>query len=377
MTRLSRLLLLLCVAVLVPLGLSACGSDDGGDDGSPAAVLQKTFGSGHAMKSGDLQLALDLDLEGLAGLTEPIKIRLDGPFASAGDRMLPKFDFDLELASGGQQFTAGAVSTGEKGYLALQGQAFDLGEELYKQLRTGYEQAQKQGGDDTKDGPTFASLGIKPLNWLRDPQAAGEEEVGGAETTHIRAGVDVKRFLEDASRLLDKAKGLQIQGAGEVPGGLSAKQIEQISRAVKNAQVDVWSGKEDRTLRRLRLAVDLDVPADVRKEVGGLQSGKVAFTFAVADLNGDQEIKAPENARPFEELQAALGGLLGGGAAGTGAGDGATGSGASGAGGGGTATAPATQAPATPDAPKPYLDCLQKAGQDISKIQGCAQYLEG
>ena len=38
-------------------------------------------------------------------------------FESQGKAKLPKFDLALSLSSGGQRFTAGAVSTGEKGFL--------------------------------------------------------------------------------------------------------------------------------------------------------------------------------------------------------------------------------------------------------------------
>ncbi len=373
MTRLSRLLLLLCALAVLPVALAACGGEE---DADPQTVLRETFGPDKPIKSGDLDLALDLNLQGIEGLSGPIRARLDGPFQSQGGDKLPNFDFELDIDAGGQTFSAGAVSTGEKGFVELQGQAFDIGDQLYEQFRSGYEQAQKEGGDDKEsDGPTFESLGIEPLRWLRNPQAAGEEQLDGTDTTHIRATVDVKRFLEDVSRLLDRAEGLQIEGAGEVPGGLTAEQRTQVARAVKTARVDVWSGKDDRTLRRLRLAVDLDVPQDVRKDVGGLTGGRIAFTFGITDLNEDQEVEAPENARPFEELQAALGGLLGGVAPSTGSGSG----GATAGGGTGTTTAPQSGGGAAgggAKAPKAYLDCLGDAGSDVGKIQGCARFLD-
>lgn len=369
MTRLPRLLLLLC-ALVGAVALTACGSDDKSDQ-TPQEVLRETFGASKSIKSGKLQLALDLDLRGLQGLSGPIRAEVDGPFESQGKGKLPDFDFDLDLKAGGDTFTAGAVSTGEKGYLELQGQAFDIGKELYEQFRKGYETAQTEGAKESgndAEGPTFESLGIKPLTWLRAPQAAGEEEVGGAETTHIRAAVDVDRFLADISRLLERAEGLEIEGAGAVPGGLSAETRRQVVSAVKSARVDVWSGAEDRTLRRLRLSVDLDVPQATRKSIGGLEGGRIVFTFGMADLNEDQEVKAPANARPFEELQQALGVTLGG----TGAGS--TGSGSPGS-TGGTGTTPGGPTGGA-QAPKAYLDCLAGAGSDVSKIQGCAKFLQ-
>lgn len=367
-----RPLALLCVLLAAAGLLSACGGDDKSGQ-TPQEVLQETFGAGQSVKSGKLQLGLDLNLQGIEGLSGPIKVEVDGPFQSQGGDKLPDFDLDLELTAGGQTFQAGAVSTGEKGFLEIQGQAFDIGEQLYAQFRDGYKQAQEEtekdeGKDDEKDGATFEALGIKPLNWVRNPTAAGEEEVGGAKTTHVRADVDVERFLADISRLLDRAEGLELEGAGKVPGGLSEEQRRQIAQAVRSARVDVWSGAEDRTLRRLRLSVDLDVPQAARKSIGGLERGTIAFTFGFADLNEDQEIEAPRNARPFAELQQALGGALGD--PGTGGSGSAGGSGPS----GGATTTPDGPAGGA-KAPKAYLDCLSAAGSDIAKIQGCAQYL--
>ncbi|WP_205697290.1 hypothetical protein [Conexibacter sp. SYSU D00693] len=365
--RLARLLLLIC-AVLLPAGLLAsCGGDDERDS-SPRGVLEGAFGEGTSLKSGRLGLALDLDLQGLQGLSGPIKLKLDGPFQSQGGGKLPDFDLDLDITAGGDTFTAGATSTGEKGYVTLQGQAFDLGDQLYRQFRDGYEQANKEadgGKGDSADGPTFESLGIKPLTWLRDPAGAGEQQIGGTATNHVRARVDVPKLLEDVSRLLDRAEGLELEGAGKVPGGLTAEQRRDIARSVKSAQVDVWAGKDDGALRRMAVDVDVAVPDDAREGVGGLQSGRIAFTFSVRDLNEEQTVRAPTGARPFSELQAALGGALGA--------TGATGSSA----GGGTTTAPGTGAGGggAADAPKAYLDCLAKAGQDVEKIQGCGRFL--
>ena len=41
--------------------------------------------------------------------------------------------------------------------------------------------------------------------WLTDAEKVGEEEVGGAETTHITGKVDVPKFLEDVNRILARS----------------------------------------------------------------------------------------------------------------------------------------------------------------------------
>ena len=43
------------------------------------------------------------------------------------------------------------------------------------------------------------------VHWLVDPTVVGSENIGGADTTHIHAGVDVSALLADLSSLLQKA----------------------------------------------------------------------------------------------------------------------------------------------------------------------------
>ncbi len=121
----------------------------------------------------------------------------------------------------------------------------------------------------------------------------------------------------------------------------------------------MWTGKDDKTLRKLTLDVDVAVPAEARKRAGGLSTGTLAVSLLIADLNADQTITAPAGAKPLSDLTQALGATSGGGA--------------------GTSTTPSATTPTAPTAgaTPEYLDCVQKAGQDLSKVQKCAELLGG
>jgi len=368
-TRRPVLVLLSLVALVVgAFTFAACGDDDGDRKDDVASILKDTFGSGKPVKSGKLNVAVALDAKGLAALEGPVALKLTGPFQSGGDDELPAFDFDLSLDAGGQAFTAGAVSTGEKGFLTVQGQAFVVGDQLYNSFKTGYRQAQKES-EKEGGGTTFKTLGIDPLRWLADAEKAGTEEVGGASTTHITASIDVPKFLLDINTLLQKADKLGVAGAqaAPVPTMLTAEQRRQIAEAVKSAKVDIYTGEDDRLLRRVKLALSFNVPETARKAAGGLTSGTLQLDLTIADLNQDQTITAPKNARPLEELT----GQLGGGAAGSGTATApSTGSGS------GTATQPTDpQTPSAPAANPEYLTCLDEAGTDLAKVQKCAEVL--
>lgn len=372
-TSRRNLLILLVLALLLPgLALSACGGDDDGGGGDDvASVLKDTFGSDEPVKSGKLNVAVALDAKGVASLQGPVALKLSGPFQSNGDDKLPTFDFDLALQAAGQSFTAGAISTGDAGFLTVQGQNFAVGKELFENFRTGYQQAQKEA-DKEENGTTFKALGIDPLRWLEGAEKAGTEKVGGADTTHITATIDVPKFLLDINTLLEKADQIGVAGAqnAQVPSTLTAEQRKQIAEAVKSAEVDVYTGEEDRLLRRLAVVLTFDVPEASRKDVGGLQSGTLKLDLTIADLNQKQSVTAPKNARPLEELTAQLGGGAAG-AAGAAGGTATTPE----ASGGGAAAQEEAAAPTAPAANPEYLTCLEQAGADLAKVQECAKAL--
>ena len=361
--RLAPVLLAFCL-LLPSVGLLACGDEDNSNR-SASELLTDTLGGGKSTKSGKLDLSLRLDLRGLRSLEGPVAIGIRGPFETEDPKKLPHFDFTLNLDAGGEGFSAGAVSTGENGFVRLQGRTYELGKAIYEQFRSSYEQAQKEAEKENEDDDTLSTLGIKPVGWLKGARREGEEKVGGADTIHLVAGVDVPRFLSDVSRLLDRARRLNLPGRAEV-AQLTAKQRRQIERSVRSARIDVWTGKSDTRMRRLALDIVLQVPQDARRDVGGLQGGRIRFGLTFADLNKGQEINAPKGARPFAELAEALQAL--------GFGD-ITGAGGGSQSGGGTQTTPPQQQPVAPNAPREYLDCLERAGADIAEIQKCAALL--
>jgi hypothetical protein len=273
-----------------------------------------------------------------------------------GSGKLPKFDFDLDIAAGGQTIQAGAVSLGDSGYLKFGGHAYSVDKALFDQFKNGYEKNQQQSKSGGS-GASFKALGVNPETWLTNAHKVGKTEVGGTETFHITSGVNVQRFLADVNTLLSKAKNLGASTQG-VAQGLSPAVQSTIERSVKSAQVDVYTGVDDHSLRRLALSVSLAVPKDAQKQAGGLKSGELRFDLTIADLNKDQSIKAPAGARPFSELQSQIAALQGG-------------TGSSSSSGSGTATTPSGGAPSA------YLDCVQKAGTDLAQVQKCASLVNG
>src|SRR3954454_17911350 len=116
--------LLSCVILVF---VSACG---GGYD-SVDSLLSQTFAPDKSVKRGRINAQLDAYVQGIQGLDGPVRLRLSGPFQSAGKGEVPRFDFTLGLTAGGQTFTAGGASTGDKGLVRFQGQSYAVSDQLF------------------------------------------------------------------------------------------------------------------------------------------------------------------------------------------------------------------------------------------------------
>lgn len=336
-------------------GLTACGSSSS-DVGSAQQVLKQTFGPNKPLKSGKLALQVQFNSQGLTGIGGPINLSLTGPFQSHGGKTLPSFDFDLVLGIAGASFNAGAVSTGTTGYVKLEGTTYRLSDGFFSSFEKGYEQAVSKSGAKTSSGISLQSLGVDPRRWLRSPSKVGTEKVGGADTTHVTAQVDVPKLLTDVDTLLSKADKLGPASAVGVPLTLSAKTRAAIEQAVKSATLDVWSAVSDGAMRRLLVKVGFVVPKAVRSSIGGLQQGNLSVNLQFSDVNKGQKIAAPAAAHPMSELTNTIKQLFGGLLGRVGTRKSSSGSG--------------TAAPNSK-----YLSCLTAAGSDITKVQACANLL--
>ena len=354
--RRSALLLPLLVALALALG--ACGGGDDDSGGGEAAssstdvnqLLTDTFTGSKDIKSGNVELKLAIEAQGgNSQLSGPVNVTLSGPFQSQGGGALPEFALQASLEGGGQSLKAGVTSTGDKGFVSFQGTDYVLDDNTFKQFKAGYEEAQQQSQGE--DGQSLATLGIDPRKWLTDPQNAGEAKVGDADTIKITGGVDVTKLLDDVNAALEKASSLGVSGAEGVPEKLTEAQRQQVLDAVKDPKVEIYTGKDDKILRRMVVNMGVDAEGT---------TGTVAFDVQLTDLNADQDIAEPQDAKPFSELLGQLGGL------GLGAGGSSSGSGSSsgGAGGGGSAE----------DLEK-YSDCISDAGSDVDKARECADLL--
>jgi hypothetical protein len=382
---------ILVVLVTAALAVAGCGGSDGsGED--VGKVLNETFGGDKKVRSGELSMNLTAELEGLPQANDPITVKVGGPFQNQGENKVPKLDLDLSAGAGGQTFRAGVVSTGQKGFINFQGIDYVVPDELFDQFQTELRRQRR----DQQTTPDLGALGVKPREWLRNPKDEGTEDIGGDETIHISSDVDVARMLEDLDGLLGRTGdlGLSAQQRRQLPRSIPDNVKKQIEDSVTQASIDVYTGKDDKILRKLEVKLDFDVAEQLRDDTAGVKSGKVEFTVEIAELNEPQEITAPSDARPLKELQDQLGslgggtgGLLqpggsgGGSSGGSGGGSGGGSSGGSGAGsgsgsgGGDLGSGTGGNQDFNSAQGRRYLRCLEDA-KGTEDLRACAKLLD-
>ena len=345
--------------MLAVLAIAACGDEGDGGGGSSSdaeTLLTQTFAGSQEIRSGRADVQLRVLLEGEPSLRGPIEIGITGPFASAGTDRLPRFDLKLDAHAQGQGIEAGLTSTSDRLFVRFGGTAYAAPAELMRELRDSYARSQQEGSSQKQ--MNLAGLGIDPMSWLKDPKVEGTESVGGVETEHVTAQLDVPALLDDVDAMLAEIekRGLGGASARQVPDRLPADTRAQIEEAFESGTVDVWTGTDDHILRRL--AVDLRV--ELPEEDDGPSSVDLSLIFTLTEVNEPQTIEAPATSRPLDELLGQLQGLLGGALGGAG------GLGGSGSGSSGGASQQQLDA---------YTRCIQDAGADVARAQQCASLL--
>lgn len=351
----SRRALAVLAAILLSLGLTACG----GGANQATKLLRQTFGRNHRITSGKLAVVLRVSPSGTSGLKGPITLSLAGPFQNLGPGKLPASSFNIVLATMGTGAAVTITSTGSSGYVSFQGASYKLPQSTFERLETSFAQLGSAPGGG--GGGALGRLGIEPQRWLVNPVIVGDEGIRGVNTTHIRAGIDMAALLGDLNRFLARAAAA---GAAGISQRIPAPTRQKIAAEVKNPTFNVWTAVADKTLRRLE--IDLTIPVSGQLSALFGRSAAIGLTMEYADLNRPQTIIAPTKLLPYSQFQDRLrvliedveSGLVSGGSS------------ASGKAGAGSSTGSGPNYGA-------YTTCIESAGGNLTKMQQCAPLLNG
>lgn len=318
MTRIRTFFLLCLLTLAVPIVIAGCGGDDSsGED--PQTVLDETFNNDTKVSSGDLSLSASVNAEGDQGGN--FEASLSGPFQGdpENENALPQLDWTVSASGSGAgqsiDFSGGLVVTEDNAFVEYNDQAYEVGTDAFAQLKKAFEAQAAQAGDTSSQG-TFqeqcataieqaggdpAACDIDLESWLTNLSDEGTEDVGGTQTIHISGDANIDQILTDIGNL-----------ASSVPSaassGFDPSQLSAVSGAVTDASIDVYSGEEDKVLRKLEVNLTID-PSAVAPEGVTVPIGEITVNFAIEidGLNEEQTIEAPSGAKPISELLSDLG----------------------------------------------------------------------
>ena len=272
----KRLLAVLAATAAALPGCAATGP-------SADEVLSETAANLGKIRSGTLSLRFLAE----AGDGEQAGFELDGPVALARPGELPRAEVDYTQIAGSRRGTTTFISTGERAYVVLGNETFELPDEQLQDLRGSEEAA---GG-----GPGLGELRIDA--WVEDPEVGGGDDIGGDETDRVTAELNVANAVAD---IVSLARSVGAGSAGDLPT-LDETNRRQLEAAVESATIEILSGKDDRLLRRLVIDIDLeaDVPEDLRRALGSLGAAHMRLELTIANPNEPFEVAEPQNAQPL------------------------------------------------------------------------------
>jgi hypothetical protein len=295
----------LLIAVLV-----GCGGDDSssgdkaaGDKGGKAnsaevkKLIRQTFGPNAKAKSGNISAVVDINVKGHPRYREPIQVSVVGPFTNEGGQ--PEAMLDVSLALRGGILGGDMYLKDDKAYIGLGSTAYEVPASIAGPLRAPL----------SKDGNALDAImsvfHINPDRWAKNPRIVGNERIAGIDTIHGTAEINTENAFLDLTALAKRLTSLRITEITGLPRKVDAQDRAALNRSVKTATGNVYTGADDKVLRRARLRMLLRPSAKDRKRLKFTEI-KVSANLDVTDVGSPQKVKVPTNRGSYQALQLSL-----------------------------------------------------------------------
>jgi hypothetical protein len=241
---------------------------------NPEAMLDSA--AAHPIRSAEAELSLRVRLEGVPQFSDPITLRLEGPYVRGGAG-IPSFDWRLSASALGFPVGGRLVSTGDNVYLTVYGNRYEFGE--------------VQVAAANRRIAAARALPLSFRGWLGRPQVTGDGNEGGVDCERIQAPLRGARIERDLAPL-----------AAEL--GVSAPAI--------SGRATACVGFDDRVLHELEVdAVLAPSPADSAR-LRGATAIHLGADAVLSDVGEAQRIEAPGGSfRPIRDLFLAINDLAG------------------------------------------------------------------
>lgn len=259
---------------------------------SSAQLMQDATTSFGKVKRGDFRFSISITPQGSDAA--PSTIELKGPFEIVPGKPLPKARITYTVSSGGRSQVVTLLTTGDKAYTVIKGQAYELPASATKDLKSATKDLAKPSG-----GGGLSGIKLNFNKWLVDPKVAAGRDIDGTATWRTTANVNVVEALKD---LVSSAGTLgSITGQG-VPT-LKESDIAEVKKGIKSASVVVYVGRYDNILRLMDLTMDFSTPANQQAATGGITGGRMNMLVGISAPNQPVEVSPPKNPLPYSALQ--------------------------------------------------------------------------
>lgn len=262
--------------------------------GTPSAgtLMKDATASFGEVSRGAFQFKISIIPEGDAASASTIELK--GPFEIVPGKKLPKAKINYTVSGGGRSQTVELLTTGDKAYTIVGGQAYELPASATKELESATADLAKDGG-----GGGLSGLQLNFDKWLVDPQVASGREIDGTATWQTKAGVDIGAAMQD---LVKSAASLGSITGSEIPE-LTESDLAEIKKGIENASVTLYVGKYDRIIRLMDLTMDFNTPEGASAATGGVTGGKMNLVVGISQPNQPVEVAAPKNPLPYSALE--------------------------------------------------------------------------
>jgi hypothetical protein len=373
-----RIFTLLAFTVALAGVFAACGGSDSSSE-DPQQVLETATLEG--VKSGTIDFSLGVKADGDSG--GDISVTLSGPFQARGPEALPELDMDVsakgDVDGESVDFEGGIVLLSDRAFIGYKGTEYEVDPTTFGFVKSGFEQGLSEAGAEGESGSADvtacqeALVGIDLTTVIDNLESDGSADVDGTSTTKVSGDLNPEGAVDAIIALTeDPACSAQLEAAGPLPLDELEAARGEVSKAVKDAHVEVYVGDDD----IIRKAV-----TEITIEPKDASAGKVELEFelTLAGVNESQKISAPADAQPleglFKELDIDPTELL---EAGSGGGLGGLLDGIGGASGAEEAESPELEVDPedlpSAEASQEYLECLQGA-KTANDLQDCASLL--
>ena len=310
MSRPRFLYAIVAVAALVAtsIALAACGGGSDKSSESPQTVLSEATLQG--IESGDVDLSLAVKAQGPEG--GDLNVSLSGPFQGEGKGALPQLDMNATAKGNFNgkdiDFDGGLVLLPNTAFVNYQGTEYEVDPTTFAFVESALAQAQREGGAETgADGVAacqeeFGTL--KVADFLENGTNEGSADVGGTSTTKVSGDLDVSAAIDSVLEVVEsQACRSQLAAAGPLPSKAEVdKAKSQVGDAVKSAHVDVYVGDDD-IVRQISAQLQLEP----QNGGSGPKSIEIELDLKLTEVNEEQTISAPPNAKPLSKLFLKLG----------------------------------------------------------------------